>query len=127
VIRTVRRAMALFATFAAAGLALAAPAHAGVTSNMAAATPAPASSAQVAALSCQEAVVTKIGLGPTGFSVRCAGNSASPYWAEGACARAGHQRGKTQFPPFVLPTYGPWSGIGCPSGDHLISFRSVHG
>ncbi|MGC9665158.1 hypothetical protein ACNTMW_01220 [Planosporangium sp. 12N6] len=90
-------------------------------------TPASASPPQPLGLSCREQVLSKIGVGPVLFGVQCSGNSSSPYWAEGYCKIAGAQRGPTQFPPFILPGYGPWSNVSCPSGDYLISYRAVHG
>lgn len=90
-----------------------------------AAQPAPA---RAASLSCESKMTWIIGQdGPHTYSVRCSGNSSSAYWAEGACKRAGHQRGPTHFPPFVLPVPGPYSTIGCANGDYLISYHESHG
>jgi hypothetical protein len=100
---------------------------AGLTATLAAglgtvlAAPSGASTVQPLALSCQQRIVTELSTGHvTLFGVRCKGNS---YWAEGWCAGVGSVKGRTEFPPFLLPNYGPWSNIGCPSGSYLTSYH----
>jgi hypothetical protein len=99
-----------------------------MTTGLGAALAAPVAASQVRPmLSCEHQVLRTIGVGVVQFSVRCSGNSSSAYWAAGDCARAGHQRGPTEFPPFFWPGPGPWSSIGCPSGDYLVNYGEVHG
>jgi hypothetical protein len=136
--RALRRCGTVLPATALATAFVVAPAYAAETANPTPAhatigaeptnPPATANSATAQALSCQSQLTWIIGLGgPSSYSVRCSGNSASAYWATGACAVAGSQRGMTQFPPFLLPLPGPWSTISCPSGDYLISYKVSHG
>lgn len=85
-------------------------------------TPAAAGAPKPLGLSCERQVLRRIGLGVTQVSIRCSGNSSSPYWAEGWCAGAGYVKGVTHFPPFFLPVPGPWSTAACPNGDHFTSY-----
>jgi hypothetical protein len=84
--------------------------------------PAAAGAPKPLGLSCERQVLRRIGLGVTQVSIRCSGNSSSPYWAEGWCAGAGYVKGVTHFPPFLLPVPGPWSTAACPNGDHFTSY-----
>jgi len=85
-------------------------------------TPAGAGTPKPFGLSCEKQVLRRIGLGVTQVSIRCAGNSSSPCWAEGWCAGAGYVKGVMHFPPFFLPVPGPWSTAACPNGGYFTSY-----